>query len=170
MGAAVTMMNTNRMMSRRGGGGGSSNRDPQPEGGFFKQWGLLIYNILTFSIMVTVFILDVSKSDVFFTDIKSVVVEKKVVSELASKGRVYDEGYLRLRYETPASPMFGDVNPSYKWVNVGMTKYLNTEIGNIYTQRVKRWDRNLSFWRWAMGFCMLASCVGAGISITKAMS
>jgi hypothetical protein len=162
MGAATILMgNASRMGSRYGGGGGgNSEQDPQPEKkGFFRVWGLLIFNILTFSIGVTILVLEARQSDYFYQDLKSTVIEKKIFQREGSKGKVYDEGYLRLEYESGIK----------KWTDVSMITYLNTETGSRFTQRVERPDVPVGlFVKLSFGF-MLLWCVGASASIVKSL-
>ena len=156
-GAAVIMMgNTNRRM--RGGYSGG-NEPEEPREGFLNRWGLLLLNTLTFFLMVIPFSLDVARSDLFYMDVHSIVIEKKIVSEKGSKGRVYDEGYLNLKY----------ANGNTKWVNVGMTDYLNTDVGATRVSRVEKPQSTLTFWRWVMGISILLWIMGAALALLRIM-
>jgi len=156
-GAAVVMMgNTNRRM--RGGYSGDNEPEEKPEG-FLSRWGLLLFNTLTFFLMVIPFALEVIKSDIFYTDVHSTVIEKKIVSERGSKGRVYDEGYLKLQY----------ANGNTRWVNVGMTDYLNTNEGATRVSRVEKPQSSLTFWTWVMGISALLWCGGAATALARIM-
>jgi len=156
-GAAVVMMgNTNRRM--RGGYSGGNESEEKPKG-FFNRWGLLLFNTLTFFLMVIPTALDVSQSDFFYMDVHSTVIEKKIVSERGSKGRVYDEGYLKLQY----------ANGNTRWVNVGMTDYLNTNEGANRVSRVQKPQSPLTFWRWVMGISALLWCAGAATALSRIM-
>ena len=156
-GAAVVMMgNTNRRM--RGGYSGGNEPEEKPKG-FLNRWGLLLFNTLTFFLMVIPFALEVIKSDIFYQDVHSTVIEKKIVSERGSKGRVYDEGYLKLQY----------ANGNTRWVNVGMTDYLNTNEGATRVSRVEKPQSSLTFWTWVMGISALLWCGGAGSALARIM-
>ena len=148
------MGNTNRRM--RGGYSGDNEPEEKPEG-FLNRWGLLLFNTLI--LMVIPFALEVIKSDIFYTDVHSTVIEKKIVSERGSKGRVYDEGYLKLQY----------ANGNTRWVNVGMTDYLNTNEGATRVSRVEKPQSSLTFWTWVMGISALLWCAGAATTLARIM-
>ena len=122
-----------------------------------KNW-LLLFNCATFTAFTTLFMMDVVRSDALFRDRSRQVIEKKMLSARASKGRVYDDGYLRLKDSTGS-----------QWVGVDTEQWLNTEIGDVVTERVARNEGRLSLARVTMLVVGLLWCIGAGWAFTKAL-
>jgi hypothetical protein len=126
---------------------------------FLKEWRLLIINCGLFAVGLTTFIADLSESDLLYKDLTRTVVEKKMFSARASKGRVYDDAYIKVKSSTGS-----------QWIGVHTESWLNTEVGDRFTERVAKNSTTLTFVRvLALIAGLLWSC-GAAWSITKNIS
>lgn len=153
IGAASILMRNN---GRRGVGGGSSNNEPKEHG-----YGLLIFNILTFALFIVCMVMTAGQKDMFYEDVHTIVVDKVVKKAEGSKGKVYDDPYLKV--ERP--------NGELEWVDTYMKEYLNTGIGDEHVLREFR-DERTTLYRIFIGLTIafgLAWCGGAAHAMSRDM-
>ena len=89
----------------------------------------VLLNIILCIGMLTSMLFSMCDSDMWNYDRKSIVIEKDMYEETNSKGKIHDDAYLKVRW---------DDNREEEWIHARTLRYLNTEIGDVYIDRVQK--------------------------------
>lgn len=123
---------------------------------WIKERWLLVFNLVTFGFATCGFTLDVVQSELLFEQHVGRVVEKKMLAAPSTKGRVYDDPYVKVQWPDET-----------RWVSAHTEHWLNLEVGDQWSETRPKDATALGWLRGAMILSWVLWSGGAAWFMTR---